>query len=84
MLLHALLGILAGAGLGWVFFRGLAAGLRLTLAGGAGRAVPLHLLRIGGAAAGFTLAAVLGGAAGLLGMLAGFQVAKAVVVRRAP
>lgn len=84
MLLHALLGVIAGAGLGWVFFRGLAAGLRLTLAGDAGRAVPLHLLRIGGVTVGFTLAALFGGAAGLLGMLAGFQAAKAVAVRRTP
>ncbi|HYH37871.1 MAG TPA: ATP synthase subunit I [Azospirillum sp.] len=83
MILHALLGILAGAGLGYAFFRGLAAGTRLTLAGDARRAIPLHLLRLGAAVAGFTLAAVFGGAAGVLGMLAGFQAAKEVVVRRA-
>ena len=83
MILYALLGILAGLGLGYGFFRGLAKGTRLTLDGDAGRAVPLHLLRFGGAAAGFALAAAFGGAAALLGMLAGFQVAKDVAVRRA-
>lgn len=84
MVLHILLGLFAGIGLGCAFFRGLALGTRLTLAGDARRAVPLHLLRLGVAVAGFTLAASFGGAAALLGMLAGFQAAKEIVVRRAP
>ncbi|PWC45923.1 ATP synthase subunit I [Azospirillum sp. TSO22-1] len=83
MVLHVLLGFLAGAGLGYAFFRGLATGTRLTLNGDARRTVPLHLLRIGGAVTGFTLAAMFGGAAALLGMLAGFQAAKEIAVRRA-
>ena len=82
--LHAILGTLAGVALGLLFFRGLAAGVRLTLEGEATRAVPLHLLRLGAAGAGFTAAVLLGGAAALLGMLAGFQAAKAFAVRRAP
>lgn len=82
IILHALLGVLAGAALGLAFLRLLDAAVRTTVAGDARRAVPLHLLRLVGVAAGFTLAVLLGGAAGLLGTLAGFQAAKEFVLRR--
>lgn len=81
ILLHAVIGALAGAALGAAFFRGLAATARLYLDGDLRRALPLHLVRVGGAAAAFTLAAWLGGAAALLGMLAGFQATRMVLVR---
>jgi hypothetical protein len=81
ILLHAVIGALAGAALGAAFFRGLAATARLYLDGDLRRALPLHLARVGGAAAAFTLAAWLGGAAALLGMLAGFQAARTALVR---
>ncbi|HEY0837282.1 MAG TPA: ATP synthase subunit I [Azospirillum sp.] len=80
-LTDAIAGALAGAALGTVFFRGLAATARLYLDGDLKRALPLHLARFGGAGAAFTLAAWLGGAAALLGMLAGFQAARMVLVR---
>ncbi|PWC32997.1 ATP synthase subunit I [Azospirillum sp. TSO35-2] len=82
ILLSILCGALAGLALGTLFFRGLAATARLYANGGARRAVPLHLLRLGGAVAGFTAAAVWGGAAALLAMLAGFQAARVAVMRR--
>ncbi|PWC97990.1 ATP synthase subunit I [Azospirillum sp. TSO5] len=75
-------GALAGLALGVLFFRGLAATARLYALGGVRRAVPLYLLRLAGATAGFTIAALWGGAEALLAMLAGFQLARAVVVRR--
>ncbi|HYH20958.1 MAG TPA: ATP synthase subunit I [Azospirillum sp.] len=78
---HAVIGALAGAVLGAAFFRGLAATARLYADGEVKRALPLHLARVGGAAAAFTLAAWLGGAAALLSMLAGFQAARMVLVR---
>ncbi|SMF51033.1 F1/F0 ATPase, subunit 2 [Azospirillum oryzae] len=75
-------GALAGLALGVLFFRGLAATARLYALGGVRRAVPLYLLRLAGATAGFTIAAVWGGAEALLAMLAGFQLARSIVVRR--
>ncbi|MCM8737085.1 ATP synthase subunit I [Azospirillum sp. A1-3] len=75
-------GALAGLALGVLFFRGLAATARLYALGGVRRAVPLYLLRLAGATAGFTIAALWGGAEALLAMLAGFQLARTVVVRR--
>lgn len=81
-LLPILAGALAGLALGILFFRGLAATARLYVVGGVRRAMPLYLLRLAGATAGFTMAAVWGGAAPLLAMLAGFQLARSVVVRR--
>lgn len=75
-------GALAGLALGILFFRGLAATARLYALGGVRRAVPLYLLRLAGATAGFTIAAVWGGAEALLAMLAGFQLARSIVVRR--
>ncbi|AWU96277.1 ATP synthase subunit I [Azospirillum ramasamyi] len=81
-LLPILAGALAGLALGLLFFRGLAATSRLYVAGGVRRALPLHLLRLAAAAAGFTAAALWGGAAALLAMLAGFQLARGLVVRR--
>ena len=80
-LLHGVIGALAGAALGAAFFGGLAATARLYLDGDLRRALPLHLARFGGAAAAFTLAAWLGGAAALLGMLAGFQAMRMALVR---
>ena len=81
-LLPIVAGALAGLVLGVLFFRGLAATARLYALGGVRRAVPLYLLRLAGATAGFTIAAVWGGAEALLAMLAGFQLARTVVVRR--
>ncbi len=75
-------GALAGLALGTLFFRGLAATARLYVTGGIRRAVPLYLLRLAGATAAFTLAALWGGAEVLLAMLAGFQIARMLVVRR--
>lgn len=75
-------GALAGLVLGFLFFRGLAATARLYALGGVRRAVPLYLLRLAGATAGFTIAAIWGGAEALLAMLACFQLARTVVVRR--
>jgi F1F0 ATPase subunit 2 len=75
-------GALAGLALGVLFFRGLAATARLYALGGVRRAVPLYLLRLAGATAGFTIAALWGGAEALLAMLAGFQLARSIVVRR--
>lgn len=82
-LIPLVLGALAGAALGVAFFHGLALATRLTLAGDLRRALPLHALRLGGVAAVFTLTAIHAGAASLLGLLAGFQLAKEVMVRRA-
>ncbi|PGH55295.1 ATP synthase subunit I [Azospirillum palustre] len=81
-LLPIVAGALAGLTLGTLFFRGLAATARLYAVGGVRRAMPLYLLRLAGATAGFTIAAVWGGAEALLAMLAGFQLARSVVVRR--
>jgi len=81
-LLPIVAGALAGLVLGVLFFRGLAATARLYALGGVRRAVPLYLLRLAGATAGFTIAAIWGGAEALLAMLAGFQLARTVVVRR--
>ena len=81
-LLPLLAGALAGLALGTLFFRGLAATARLYVLGGVRRAMPLYLMRLTGATAGFTIAAVWGGAAPLLAMLAGFQLARSLVVRR--
>ncbi|AWB08930.1 ATP synthase subunit I (plasmid) [Azospirillum humicireducens] len=81
-LLPILAGTLAGLVLGTLFFRGLAATARLYVSGGVRRAVPLYLLRLACATAGFTLAALWGGAEALLAMLAGFQLARSLVVRR--
>lgn len=75
-------GALAGLALGVLFFRGLAATARLYALGGVRRAVPLYLLRLAGATAGFTIAALWGGAEALLAMLAGFQLARSIVIRR--
>ncbi|BAI75370.1 hypothetical protein AZL_c00770 (plasmid) [Azospirillum sp. B510] len=82
ILLPILAGALAGLAFGALFFRGLAATARLYVAGGVRRAMPLYLLRLFGATAAFTMAAIWGGAAVLLAMLAGFQLARSVVVRR--
>ena len=81
-LLPILAGALAGLALGVLFFRGLAATARLYVTGGVRRAVPLYLLRLAAATAGFTIAALWGGAEALLAMLAGFQLARSLVVRR--
>lgn len=81
-LLRAVAGALAGGLLGAVFFRSLAGTARLYLTGGVRGAVALHLLRLGGAAAVFTLTALFAGAAALLGLLAGFQAARMAVLRR--
>lgn len=81
-LLPIVAGVLAGLALGVLFFRGLAATARLYAVGGIRRAVTLHLMRLAGAGAGFTIAAIWGGAVTLLAMLAGFQLARTVVVRR--
>ncbi|MDR6774322.1 ATP synthase subunit I [Azospirillum sp. BE72] len=81
-LLPILTGALAGLALGILFFRGLAATARLYVSGGIQRAVPLYLLRLACATAGFTIAALWGGAEALLAMLAGFQLARSLVVRR--
>lgn len=81
-LVPVIAGALAGLALGVLFFRGLAATARLYALGGVRRAVPLYLLRLAGATAGFTLAALWGGAEALLAMLAGFQLARSIVVRR--
>lgn len=81
-LLRAVAGALAGGLLGTVFFRSLAGTARLYLTGGVRGAMALHLLRLGGAVAVFTLTALFAGAATLLGLLAGFQAARAVVLRR--
>ncbi len=81
-LLPILAGALAGLALGVLFFRGLAATARLYVTGGVRRAVPLYLLRLAAAAAGFTIATLWGGAEALLAMLAGFQLARSLVVRR--
>lgn len=82
LLLHAALGALAGAALGTAFFRALAVTARLYVAGGARRALALHAVRLGGAVAAFTLVAAAAGAAALVGMLAGFQAARSVALRR--
>ncbi|WP_345773831.1 ATP synthase subunit I [Azospirillum endophyticum] len=82
LLIPVLAGALAGLTLGALFFRGLAATARLYAVGGVRRAVPLYLLRLAGATAGFTFAAIWGGAEVLLAMLAGFQLARTVVIRR--
>lgn len=81
-LLHALLGALAGLLLGLAFFRGLAAATRHMVHGDIRRALPLHALRLGGAVLAFTMTAIYAGAAALLGLLAGFQLARTVMVRR--
>lgn len=80
-ILSALLGLLAGAALGVLFFRSLAVTVNRCLDGGARQVLPLYALRLVGAVAAFTLAA-LAGAAALLGMLAGFHAARVVIVRR--
>jgi F1F0 ATPase subunit 2 len=80
-ILSALLGLLAGAALGALFFRSLAVTVDRCLDGGVRRVLPLYALRVAGAVAAFTLAA-LAGAAALLGMLAGFHAARVVIVRR--
>jgi F1F0 ATPase subunit 2 len=80
-ILSALLGLLAGAALGVLFFRSLAVTVDRCLDGGIRRVLPLYALRVAGAVAAFTLAA-LAGAAALLGMLAGFHAARVVIVRR--
>lgn len=81
-ILRACLGGLAGAGLGVAFLRLLDTATRLTIAGDARRAVPLHLLRLAGVAGVFVLAVLLGGAAALLGALAGFLAVKGMRLRR--
>lgn len=81
-LLPIIAGALAGLTLGALFFRGLAATARLYVVGGVRRAMPLHPLRLAGATAGFTIAAVWGEVEALLAMLAGFQLVRSVVVRR--
>lgn len=82
LIAKALFGGLVGGALGVAFFRSLATASRLYVAGDLRRALPLHLLRLGGAAAVFTAAALAGGAAALLGALAGFQAARMWVMRR--
>ncbi|CAO3431626.1 N-ATPase subunit AtpR [Azospirillum endophyticum] len=81
LLFPIIAGLAAGLALGALFFRGLAATARLYAVGGVRRAMPLYLLRLAGATAGFTIAAAWGGAEVLLAMLAGFQMARAVMVR---
>lgn len=74
--------LMAGAALGAIFFHALAVTTRLMLSGHVRRALPLHLLRLGGVAAVFTLIVIHAGAPALLGLLAGFEIARGIAVRR--
>ncbi|WP_168220421.1 ATP synthase subunit I [Azospirillum thermophilum] len=77
-----LAGALGGALLAVAFFRGLALELRLVTGGAALRGVALHVARFA-LAAGVLAAAALQGAAALLGALAGFELARRVLLARA-
>jgi F1F0 ATPase subunit 2 len=78
---HFVLFAALGAAVGTLYFRALRLNARLYLAGtGIWRPIALHLLRLLGAVAGFVAIAPSGGGA-LLSALAGFLLARALVVR---
>lgn len=78
----AALGLVAGAGLGWLFFRLLALNTRLYATGQAMAAAALHLGRLGGVAATLLGVVLIGGALPLLAVLAGFLLVRPPLMRR--
>lgn len=78
----AALGLIAGAGGGWLFFRLLALNTRLYATGQAVAAAGLHLGRLGGAAAALLGVMLIWGALPLLAVLAGFLLVRPLLMRR--
>ncbi|MDG5494276.1 ATP synthase subunit I [Niveispirillum sp. BGYR6] len=76
------LGLLTGAGFGWLFFRLLAVNSRLYTAGRVGPATALHVGRLAGAVLLFVALARLGGAAPLLAAFVGFLAIRPLLIRR--
>jgi hypothetical protein len=81
MIAPALLGLLAGGGFGLLFFRLLALNTQLYTAGRVAAATGLHIGRLALAVGLFVLAARLG-AVVLIASLAGFLVARPLILRR--
>ncbi|MGQ3049260.1 MAG: N-ATPase subunit AtpR [Niveispirillum sp.] len=78
----AALGLVAGAGGGWLFFHLLALNMRLYATGQAVAAAALHLGRLGVVAATLLAVVVMGGALPLLAVLAGFLLVRPLLMRR--
>lgn len=76
------LGLVAGAGGGWLFFHLLALNTRLYATGQAMAAAALHLGRLGVAAATLLGFVLIGGAMPLLAALAGFLLVRPLLMRR--